>query len=68
MGQKDEPAAAQRKNKSCRGQTGNPRYGDPTAATALTPFPFSRACHKQKHTDAVSKFSGVCFFFFFLRY
>lgn len=32
---------------------------------ALNPFPFSRACHKQKHTNVVFMFS-VFFFFFSL--
>lgn len=35
---------------------------DSMAAAALNPFPFSRACHKQKHTDVVFMFSVVFFF------
>lgn len=51
-------------NQSCRGQTDNLCYGDAMAATALNPFPFSRACHKQKHTNVVFMSSVVLFFFF----
>lgn len=52
----------------CGGQTDNLSYRDAMAATALNPFPFSRACHKQKHTNVVFKSFVVCLGFFPFRY
>lgn len=58
-GEKDEAAVAQRKKKLCAGQANSLPCWDCTAAAALNPLAFSRACCKQKHTPVLLMFTVV---------